>query len=66
LVQGKRSVIKIAAADGRPDTIHDHGLCVDEGCLVFKNLDSPEEQRPIRLAVKLYLVKPDLTRVSGG
>src|SRR6266508_4424940 len=52
LVQGKRSIIEVGAADRRPDAIDDYGLSVHERGLVLENLNTSEKKGTIVAAAR--------------
>src|SRR5207244_4380139 len=47
LIQGKGAIIEVSAADRRPHAVDEHGLSVQQTCLIFKNLNTPKKQRTI-------------------
>ena len=52
LVQGKRSIIEVGAADRRPDSVDHYGLGVHERGFVLENLNASEKKWAIVAAAR--------------
>ena len=52
LVQGKRSIIEVGAADRRPDSVDHYGLGVHERGFILENLNASEKKWAIVAAAR--------------